>query len=88
MRPFAVIGVVVLLTALPTVAHHSAAMFEDVEVAARGTVADLTWRNPHVLLHWDAKDKDGKLVRWVGERARRTQDRLKLLAPFGIRAIE
>jgi hypothetical protein len=29
----------------------------------------VTWRNPHVLLHWDVKDKDGKVVRWIGEMA-------------------
>jgi len=50
-------------------AHHSASLFEDFEVAARGTVAEVTWRNPHVLLHWDAKDQNGKVVRWVGEMA-------------------
>ena len=50
-------------------AHHSAALFEDHEVAARGVVADITWRNPHVLVHWDAKDEKGQVVRWVGEMA-------------------
>jgi hypothetical protein len=50
-------------------AHHSAALFEDEEIAARGVVANLTWRNPHVLLHWDVKDANGKVVRWVGEMA-------------------
>jgi hypothetical protein len=69
MRHLAVVCVVVLLVAPPVLTHHSASLFEDAEVAARGTIADLTWRNPHVLLHWDAKDKDGKVVRWVGELA-------------------
>ena len=50
-------------------AHHSAALFQDYEVAARGTVAEITWRNPHVLLHWDVKNDKGQVVRWVGEMA-------------------
>ena len=50
-------------------AHHSASLFADTEAASRGVVAEVTWRNPHVLLHWDVKDKDGKVVRWIGEMA-------------------
>jgi hypothetical protein len=50
-------------------AHHSAALFEDHEIAQRGVVADITWRNPHVLVHWDVKDEKGQIVRWVGEMA-------------------
>jgi hypothetical protein len=61
--------VVVALSAGVGTAHHSAALFEDFEAAARGTVVEVTWRNPHVLLHWDAKDQNGKVVRWVGEMA-------------------
>ena len=50
-------------------AHHSAALFEEEEVAARGVVASLTWRNPHVLLYWDVTDENGAVVSWVGEMA-------------------
>jgi hypothetical protein len=50
-------------------AHHSAALFEDKEIAAKGVVADITWRNPHVLLYWDVKNDKGQVVRWVGEMA-------------------
>jgi len=50
-------------------AHHSASLFEDHEIAARGVVAEITWRNPHVLLHWDVKDSKGQVTRWVGEMA-------------------
>jgi len=69
MRQFSVLCVVTLLATASLAAHHSSAMFEDAEVAARGTIRDLTWRNPHVLLYWDQKDKDGKVVRWVAEMA-------------------
>ena len=64
------LGFVLVLPMLTAVsAHHSAALFEDHEIAARGVVADLTWRNPHVLLHWDVKNEKGQVVRWIGEMA-------------------
>jgi hypothetical protein len=64
----ALMGISVVLSGVVS-AHHSAALFEDDEIAARGVVAEVTWRNPHVLLHWDVKDDKGKVVRWVGEMA-------------------
>jgi hypothetical protein len=64
------VGLVLVFPMLTGVsAHHSAALFEDHEIAARGVVADITWRNPHVLLHWDVKNEKGQVVRWVGEMA-------------------
>ena len=51
------------------VAHHSAALFQDDEIGAKGTVVELLWRNPHVLLYWDVTDDSGNVVRWVGEMA-------------------
>jgi hypothetical protein len=64
----ALTGICVVLSGVMS-AHHSAALFEDDEIAARGVVVDLTWRNPHVLLQWDVKDDKGNVVRWVGEMA-------------------
>jgi hypothetical protein len=64
-----VLTAVMGLAADVATAHHSAAMFEDYERASRAKVVDLTWRNPHVLLHWDETDANGKTVRWVGEMA-------------------
>ena len=49
-------------------AHHSVAGFDNSkEVVLKGTVAQFIWRNPHVLLEWDVKGEDGKVVRWSGE---------------------
>jgi hypothetical protein len=66
-------GYVGLIVGLPLLgvatAHHSAALFQDDEVAARGVVSDFVWRNPHVLLYWDVTDDSGNVVRWVGEMA-------------------
>ena len=50
-------------------AHHSQTGFDPTEPAIelKGTVAEYRWRNPHVLIFWDVKDKDGKVERWVAE---------------------
>jgi hypothetical protein len=70
IRQLIAVGFVLLLPTLSAVsAHHSAALFEDKEIAAKGVVADITWRNPHVLLYWDVKNDKGQVVRWVGEMA-------------------
>ena len=70
IRQLVAVGFVLVLPMVSAVsAHHSAALFEDNEIAARGVVADITWRNPHVLLHWDVKNEKGQVVRWVGEMA-------------------
>jgi hypothetical protein len=52
-------------------AHHSQTGFDPNEppIEVKGTVAEYRWRNPHVLLFWDVKDKDGKVERWVTEFA-------------------
>ena len=39
------------------------------QIEVKGTVAEFRWRNPHVLLFWDAKDASGKTERWVAEFA-------------------
>ena len=50
-------------------AHHSQTGFDPNEtpIVMKGVVAEYRWRNPHVLLFWDVKDKDGKVERWVAE---------------------
>ena len=50
-------------------AHHSQSGFEtpDKAISMKGTVVEFRWRNPHILVFWDAKDDSGKVVRWVGE---------------------
>src|SRR5439155_21727663 len=52
-------------------AHHSQTGFEPnaTPIEVKGPVAEYRWRNPHVLLFWDAKDKDGNVERWVAEFA-------------------
>jgi len=49
-------------------AHHSHAMFDmTVEASITGTVANFSYRNPHVYLYLDVKGTDGAMTRWAVE---------------------
>jgi hypothetical protein len=59
-----------LVVTIPVSAHHSrAGVYEPNEkmITMKGVVTEWRWRNPHVFLVWNVKDKDGKNVEWVGE---------------------
>jgi hypothetical protein len=54
-----------LLTAAPVSAHHSATMFEQTKtVTVEGVVKEFQWTNPHSWLLIDVKDKNGKVTTW------------------------
>ena len=55
--------------ALPMLAHHSfAAEFDDnKKVMLKGPVVKVEWQNPHIWVYMDAKDENGKTVRWQCE---------------------
>jgi hypothetical protein len=58
-------AVIVLVGLLPcaAVAHHSRAAFDTaVEVLLEGTVADVTWANPHTYFRLETRDSEGKSV--------------------------
>ena len=49
-------------------AHHSTAGYDNKKtITTKGTVVEFRWKNPHIILIWDAKDESGKVVRWTGE---------------------
>jgi hypothetical protein len=51
--------------AVPLVAHHSGAMFDDKkEVTLSGVVKEFQYTNPHSWLLIDVKEKDGKVTTW------------------------
>ncbi len=58
-----------LLPAPRLFAHHSfEAEYDDKKpVTLKGTVAKLDWTNPHIWVHIDAKDENGKVARWSCE---------------------
>ena len=59
---------VVLLICVPLLAHHGTGGIYDMSksVTLKGTVTMFTFVNPHVLVHFDVKDKDGT-VSWLAE---------------------
>ena len=67
----AVLAVMVVLPMWnqPALAHHSGAAFSNNVIDLKGAVVDYVWRNPHVVVIWDVKGEDGKVVRWTGELA-------------------
>jgi hypothetical protein len=60
----ALVGTVAVQTA--SMAHHSVGGQFDVSksVVLVGTVARVDWVNPHIYVHLDVKDAQGKVVQW------------------------
>jgi Family of unknown function (DUF6152) len=57
--------VVLVGAALPTLAHHSFAMFDrDKEVTLVGTVREFQWTNPHAFIEMDVPDSSGAAQKW------------------------
>lgn len=67
----AVVGVGLLLAAVPARAHHAfAAEFDAAKpIKVRGTVVKWELTNPHSWIHIDVKGVDGKVAVWMIEGA-------------------
>jgi len=62
------ISLVPLLLAAPVFAHHGSTAYDLTKsIAAKATVTNLEWNNPHCLLHFDAKDTKGEVQHWTIE---------------------
>jgi len=63
------VGLGMLLTAVPVRAHHAfAAEFDSKKpVKLRGTVTKMEWINPHAWIHIDVKNADGSVTNWMVE---------------------
>lgn len=64
-----VVGLGLLLIAVPLVAHHSFSAEFDIErpITLKGTLTELQWVNPHGWIHMDVKGPDGEVVNWAVE---------------------
>ena len=70
------ITVVVLLAAVlavagPLFAHHGRGATYDMkkEVALKGTISEVYWRNPHIQVSVDVRDAAGKVTTWTIEHS-------------------
>jgi len=56
----------VLLAAAPIWAHHGSAGFDQKKpVHLIGKVSLLEWNNPHIVIHLEVADADGKVGTWL-----------------------
>jgi len=60
-----------LAVAGPLFAHHGRGATYDMkkEVALKGTISEVYWRNPHIQVSVDVKDDSGKVTTWVIEHS-------------------
>jgi len=57
-----------LLTSVPVLAHHGAAEYDNTKsISVQGTVTEVKYVNPHVLILFTAKDDKGQAVEWTAE---------------------
>jgi hypothetical protein len=57
-----------LLTATPSFAHHSTAMYNMANpTTVTGVVKRFEWTNPHAYIYLEVKDEQGKTVEWAVE---------------------
>ena len=67
MATFLAVLLVFLSVCGSAFAHHGAAAYDrGVTLTLKATVTEFTFRNPHILISFDAPD-EGKVVHWVAE---------------------
>lgn len=69
-KPFAALAVAVGLLAVagPMFAHHAGNVYDrEHPITLQGTVTEFAFINPHVQIHFEAKDEQGNVVKWVAE---------------------
>ena len=70
-RHVAIAALGVALFVGPVFAHHAASVAYHVDktITVEGVVTEVKWENPHTWVYVDAKDADGKVVKWSFEGA-------------------
>ncbi len=54
-----------LLAAVPALAHHSFAMFDQRRIVTlEGTVTEFQWTNPHAFIEMDVPGANGRVTHW------------------------
>ena len=59
------------LAASPLLAHHGRGATYDMkkQVSLKGTISEISWRNPHIAVMVDVKDAAGKVTTWTIEHS-------------------
>jgi hypothetical protein len=64
-RIYGIIAAGVLLAATPSIAHHSAAMFDrETEIVLAGTVKEFQYTAPHSWVQVMVENEAGEMVEW------------------------
>jgi len=64
------VGAALLMASGTLFAHHGGAQYDAKHaVTVTGTVTEYRFTNPHVQIHFDAKDESGNVDKWVAETA-------------------
>jgi hypothetical protein len=67
IRLAAIVSLVVL-AGVPMFGHHGGQAYEETPVVVKdATVTDFLWANPHIIIRFDSKDAQGKVLHWAGE---------------------
>ncbi len=66
---FFVLVATLSMAAAPVFAHHGRGQTYamDTELTLEGTVSEVVWRNPHVLIYMDVESDNGEVVTWAFE---------------------
>jgi hypothetical protein len=64
-------AILVALAIVPVFAHHGTPInYNNADmITSKATVTAFEFKNPHVALFFETKDKDGKVTKWSGEMA-------------------
>ena len=68
-RCAALLGLGLLLAAVPALGHHAFAAEYDINkpIKLTGSVTKVEWTNPHTWFYIDVKDETGKVTNWALE---------------------
>ena len=68
-RCTALLGLGLLLAAVPALGHHAFAAEYDINkpIKLTGSVTKVEWTNPHTWFYVDVKDETGKVTNWALE---------------------
>ena len=62
------VGIGLLVVSDPAFSHHGGQNYDQTHlITLKGTVTEVELINPHALIHFEAKDDQGNVEKWVGD---------------------